>query len=191
MPAWRSCIGGLAAAAAWLAAACADCGLAGPAGNRLGLHPGACRPLCERARSPLAASVWPASAFGALRRLRRLGAMAARARAVFPRLGGGDCEIGLLPLPFFPPPQAILEVLIDDWARLGDSIVASLLSARRRHCARRQRSGFVTGRCDRLVARGRVLDTSRSCASSARCRRRLGCRLLSSSFRRATAPACS
>jgi NitT/TauT family transport system permease protein len=29
--------------------------------------------------------------------------------------------------PFFPPPQAILEVMIDDWARLSDSILASLL----------------------------------------------------------------
>jgi NitT/TauT family transport system permease protein len=35
-------------------------------------------------------------------------------------------KLGLLPMPFFPPPQAILEVLIDDWARLGDSIIASL-----------------------------------------------------------------
>jgi NitT/TauT family transport system permease protein len=35
-------------------------------------------------------------------------------------------KFGLLPLPFFPPPQAILEVFIDDWARLGESILASL-----------------------------------------------------------------
>jgi NitT/TauT family transport system permease protein len=35
-------------------------------------------------------------------------------------------KLGLLPMPFFPPPQAILEVLTDDWARLGNSIVASL-----------------------------------------------------------------
>ena len=35
-------------------------------------------------------------------------------------------KLGLLPMPFFPPPQAILEVLMDDWARLGNSIVASL-----------------------------------------------------------------
>jgi len=35
-------------------------------------------------------------------------------------------KLGLLPMPFFPPPQAILEVLIDDWSRLGSSIVASL-----------------------------------------------------------------
>jgi NitT/TauT family transport system permease protein len=35
-------------------------------------------------------------------------------------------KLGLLPLPFFPPPQAILEVFVDDWARLGESVFASL-----------------------------------------------------------------
>ena len=34
-------------------------------------------------------------------------------------------KLGLLPLPFFPPPQAILEVVIDDWARLVAGIFAS------------------------------------------------------------------
>jgi NitT/TauT family transport system permease protein len=37
-----------------------------------------------------------------------------------------SAKLGLLPQPFFPPPQAILEVLTDDWARLGDSVLASL-----------------------------------------------------------------
>jgi len=35
-------------------------------------------------------------------------------------------KLGLLPMPFFPPPQAILAVIIDDWSRLGVCIVASL-----------------------------------------------------------------
>jgi NitT/TauT family transport system permease protein len=35
-------------------------------------------------------------------------------------------KLGLLPMPFFPPPQAILAVLIDDWPRLGDGVFASL-----------------------------------------------------------------
>ena len=34
-------------------------------------------------------------------------------------------KLGLLPLPFFPPPQAILEVVIDDRALLGAGIFAS------------------------------------------------------------------
>ncbi len=35
-------------------------------------------------------------------------------------------KLGLLPLPFFPPPQAVLEVFIDDWSKLGGSTLASL-----------------------------------------------------------------
>jgi NitT/TauT family transport system permease protein len=34
-------------------------------------------------------------------------------------------KFGLLPLPFFPPPQAIVEVVIDDWGRLVVGIGAS------------------------------------------------------------------
>ena len=32
-----------------------------------------------------------------------------------------------LPMPFFPPPQAILEVFLDDWPKLGGSILNSLI----------------------------------------------------------------
>lgn len=32
-----------------------------------------------------------------------------------------------LPMPFFPPPQAILEVFLDDWPKLGASILNSLI----------------------------------------------------------------
>ncbi|GJE48686.1 hypothetical protein GOFOIKOB_1718 [Methylobacterium tardum] len=35
-------------------------------------------------------------------------------------------KFDLLPMPFFPPPQAILEVFIGDWPKLGGSILASL-----------------------------------------------------------------
>lgn len=34
-------------------------------------------------------------------------------------------KTGLLPMPFFPPPQAILEVYLDDYARLAESVWAS------------------------------------------------------------------
>jgi NitT/TauT family transport system permease protein len=34
-------------------------------------------------------------------------------------------KLGLLPLPFFPPPQAIAEVVVDDWERLAAGIFAS------------------------------------------------------------------
>ena len=34
-------------------------------------------------------------------------------------------KLGLLPLPFFPPPQAIVEVIVDDRGRLAEGIIAS------------------------------------------------------------------
>ncbi len=36
-------------------------------------------------------------------------------------------KLDLLPLPFFPSPQAFVEVCTDDWRRLGESLLASLL----------------------------------------------------------------
>jgi len=35
-------------------------------------------------------------------------------------------KLGLLPMPFFPPPQALLEVVIDDRIRLAEGVLASL-----------------------------------------------------------------
>ena len=35
-------------------------------------------------------------------------------------------KVVLLPVPFFAPPQALIEVFIDDWARLGESLLHSL-----------------------------------------------------------------
>jgi NitT/TauT family transport system permease protein len=35
-------------------------------------------------------------------------------------------KTGILPLPFFPPPHGLLEVFTDDYARLAESVVASL-----------------------------------------------------------------
>jgi NitT/TauT family transport system permease protein len=35
-------------------------------------------------------------------------------------------KLGLLPMPFFPPPQALLEVVVDDWVRLAEGVLASL-----------------------------------------------------------------
>ena len=36
-------------------------------------------------------------------------------------------KFDLLPMPFFPPPQAILEVFLDDWLKLGGSTLNSLI----------------------------------------------------------------
>jgi NitT/TauT family transport system permease protein len=35
-------------------------------------------------------------------------------------------KLGLLPMPFFPPPQALLEVVVDDRVRLTEGVLASL-----------------------------------------------------------------
>jgi NitT/TauT family transport system permease protein len=35
-------------------------------------------------------------------------------------------KLGLLPMPFFPPPQALLEVVVDDRIRLAEGVLASL-----------------------------------------------------------------
>jgi len=35
-------------------------------------------------------------------------------------------KLGLLPTPFFVPPQGLVEVYLDDWPRLGESLLASL-----------------------------------------------------------------
>jgi NitT/TauT family transport system permease protein len=35
-------------------------------------------------------------------------------------------KLALLPLPFFAPPQSVLEVFTDDWRRLGESMLGSL-----------------------------------------------------------------
>ncbi|KAA0125418.1 ABC transporter permease subunit [Methylobacterium sp. P1-11] len=36
-------------------------------------------------------------------------------------------KFALLPMPFFPPPQALLEVFLDDWPKLGGSVLNSLI----------------------------------------------------------------
>lgn len=61
-----------------------------------------------------------------LRKLRRLAPWLALLALFFSAWEIVTAKLGLLPLPFFPPPQAILEVLVDDWARLGESVLASL-----------------------------------------------------------------
>ena len=35
-------------------------------------------------------------------------------------------KLGLLPMPFFVPPQSLLEVYLDDWPRLGESVLHSV-----------------------------------------------------------------
>lgn len=53
-------------------------------------------------------------------------------------------KLDLLPLPFFPSPQAFVEVYTDDWRRLGDSLLNSVLLLARGF-AIGAAAGFVIG----------------------------------------------
>lgn len=53
-------------------------------------------------------------------------------------------KLDLLPLPFFPSPQAFIEVFAEDWRRLGESLGHSLLLLGKGYAAGAA-AGFVTG----------------------------------------------
>jgi NitT/TauT family transport system permease protein len=63
--------------------------------------------------------------FTAFRRLQRLFPWLFVLALFFAAWEITTAKLGLLPLPFFPPPQAIVEVVIDDWGRLAEGIIAS------------------------------------------------------------------
>jgi NitT/TauT family transport system permease protein len=74
----------------------------------------------------LAFAAFASTRFAVLRRMQH---MAPWVLALALSLGAWEvvtAKLALLPLPFFPPPQALLEVMIDDWARLGEGVLASL-----------------------------------------------------------------
>jgi len=69
-----------------------------------------------------------AGAFGArLARLRRIGPWLVALAIVLAGWEVATAKLQLLPRPFFAPPQGLLEVFTDDWQRLGDSVLHSLL----------------------------------------------------------------
>lgn len=59
-------------------------------------------------------------------RLRRLTPWLLALGLFFSAWQATTAKLGVLPQPFFPPPHAILEVFLDDWAKLGESVVASI-----------------------------------------------------------------
>jgi NitT/TauT family transport system permease protein len=125
VPAVRSCLGGLAAAAAWLAAAW----LTAAWPDRPDTDWAYTRELADLfavCAVALAGVSLAGIRIAAFRRLRRAAPWLLALALFFLAWEAATAKYGLLPLPFFPPPQAILEVLIEDWPRLGDSIVASL-----------------------------------------------------------------
>jgi len=68
------------------------------------------------------ADVW----FGCLPRIRRFAPWMLALALLLGAWETMTAKLGLLPMPFFPPPQALLEVVIDDRIRLAEGVLASL-----------------------------------------------------------------
>jgi len=121
----RSLVGGLFAATAWFGVAALT-----------GLWPD--RPESDWAYTSDFAAVCGALAvalglaaiagvrFAVLQRLRRLAPWLLALALFLAAWEVVTAKLGLLPLPFFPPPQAIVEALIEDWGQLVAGIFASL-----------------------------------------------------------------
>jgi hypothetical protein len=104
-----------------------------------------------------------AGAFGGLwsagaARLRRMTPWLLALGVFFSVWQATTAKLGVLPQPFFPPPHAILEVFTDDWAKLAQSVFASI---------KLELLGFAVGvdrlrhgRRARLVSRVRLLGAS-------------------------------
>src|SRR6516164_1830110 len=123
-PAARSLIGTLAVAVAWLAVGFLTAFWPDKPESDWA-YTGDFAVLCAAVALALALAAIAGVRFAGVRRVWR-GAPWLAALALFIAVWEAiTAKLGWLPLPFFPPPQAILEVLIDDWKRLGQGIVAS------------------------------------------------------------------
>jgi NitT/TauT family transport system permease protein len=116
-PAARSLIGGLAAAAAWLAVAVLI--------TYWPDKPDSDWAYTEEFTIALALAAFAGIWFAGLQSVRRLAPWLIALALFLAAWETVTAKLGLLPLPFFPPPQAILEVVVDDRARLGACIFAS------------------------------------------------------------------
>jgi len=61
-----------------------------------------------------------------LPRIQRMAAWMLALALLFGAWEAVTAKLGILPMPFFPPPQALLEVVIDDRVRLVEGVLASL-----------------------------------------------------------------
>ena len=117
-PATRSLVGGLAAATAWFVAAALTAFWPDKLESDWA-YTGSLAAACGALAVVLALAAFAGVRFAVFQRLQRLSPwlfVLALFLAVWEVV---TAKLGLLPLPFFPPPQAIVEVVIDDWGRLA------------------------------------------------------------------------
>jgi NitT/TauT family transport system permease protein len=81
--------------------------------------------MCGAVAVALALAAFAGVRFAGLQRVQRLSPWLMVLALFLAAWQAVTAKLGLLPLPFFPPPQAILEVVIDDRALLGAGIFAS------------------------------------------------------------------
>ena len=123
-PTPRSLIGGLAASTAWLVAALITALWPDRPGSDWG-YTDDFAALCGVLAIALALASIAGVRFTGIGRVRRAAPWLVAFALFLTVWEAVTAKLGLLPLPFFPPPQAILEVVIDDRALLGAGILAS------------------------------------------------------------------
>jgi len=139
----RSLIGGLTAAAVWFAVA----SLAAFWPDRPETdwpYTGDFAGICGALALAIALAAFAGVRFAGLQRVQRLTPWLIALALFMGAWEAVTAKFGLLPLPFFPPPQAILEVVIDDRALLGEGIFASFRLLATGYCLGAA-LGFVTG----------------------------------------------
>jgi NitT/TauT family transport system permease protein len=120
----RSLVGGLAAAAAWIVVATLTAFWPDKPESDWA-YTGDFAALCGAISVALALVALVGVRFAGLQRVQRFSPWLMVLALFVAAWEAITAKLGLLPLPFFPPPQAILEVVIDDRALLGAGIFAS------------------------------------------------------------------
>ena len=123
-PATRSLVGGLAAATAWFVAAALTAFWPDKIESDWA-YTGSLAAACGALAVALALAAFASVRFTVFQRLQRLSPWLFVLALFLATWEVVTAKLGLLPLPFFPPPQAIVEVVIDDWGRLAAGIFAS------------------------------------------------------------------
>jgi NitT/TauT family transport system permease protein len=123
-PATRSLIGGLAAATAWFVAAALTAFWPDKIESDWAYTSNSAA-ACGALAVALAFVAFAGLRFSVFQRLQRLFPWLLALALFLAAWEVVTAKLGLLPLPFFPPPQAIVEVVIDDWGRLAAGVFAS------------------------------------------------------------------